>query len=139
MNYYFAARYSRNEEMRRYRDIIQAKISGACVTSRWIDQHGGNLLNSFVSSKLNSDSHAECWIYGNKDIEDVEACHTIVSFTGDDGTSKGGRHVEFGYAMALGKRLIIVGLRENIFHTHPLAVRFSTFEEFLEYEVGING
>ena len=32
----------------------------------------------------------------------------------DRGT--GGRHVEFGYALALGKALIVVGVRSHVFH-----------------------
>jgi hypothetical protein len=31
----------------------------------------------------------------------------------------GGRHVEFGYGMAKGKRLVLIGERENVFHDHP--------------------
>lgn len=42
---------------------------------------------------------------------------------GKVGGGRGGRHVEFGYAMAKGKRLIVVGHRENLFHEHP-AVEF---------------
>lgn len=33
--------------------------------------------------------------------------------------SRGGRHVEFGMALALGKRVIVVGPRENVFHLLP--------------------
>jgi hypothetical protein len=50
--YYFAARYSRNAEMRRYRNELAALIPDAKVTSRWIDQHGGTLLNSVVVREL---------------------------------------------------------------------------------------
>jgi hypothetical protein len=41
-----------------------------------------------------------------------------MSFTSAGG-GKGGRHVEYGLALGLGKRLIICGPRENIFHTLP--------------------
>ncbi len=57
-----------------------------------------------------------------EDIQDVEAADIVVSFTetGDvPGRSRGGRHVEFGYALAKGKRLIVVGTRENVFHHVP--------------------
>ena len=40
--YYFAARYSRADELAPYRDELQAMIPGAIVTSRWLDpSHGG--------------------------------------------------------------------------------------------------
>ena len=53
MKVYLAARYSRNAEMRGVRDVLQGL--GYKVTSRWIDQHGGNLLESIVAEKLNAD------------------------------------------------------------------------------------
>jgi hypothetical protein len=34
-------------------------------------------------------------------------------------SGRGGRHVEFGAAVATGKRLIVVGHRENLFHHLP--------------------
>ena len=113
---YLAARYSRNEEMRGVRDVLQAL--GYEVTSRWIDQHGGNLLESIVAEKLNADP-AECSKYAAVDVDDLTRADTVVSFTSADGGGKGGRHIEFGLALGLGKRLVIVGPRENVFHTLP--------------------
>jgi len=113
---YLAARYSRNDEMRGVRDVLQAL--GHEVTSRWIDQHGGNLLESFVAEKLNAQPD-ECAKYARVDLEDLEAADTVISFTSAGGGGKGGRHVEFGLALGLGKRLVIVGPRENVFHTLP--------------------
>ena len=42
----------------------------------------------------------------------------VIVFTGEPSTS-GGLHTEFGMALALKKRLILVGPRENVFHTLP--------------------
>ena len=42
----------------------------------------------------------------------------MIVFSGVPSTS-GGLHAEFGMALALRKRLILVGPRENIFHTLP--------------------
>lgn len=113
---YLAARYSRNAEMRGVRDVLQAL--GYEVTSRWIDQHGGNLLESIVTTRLNAEP-AECYQYAATDVDDLTRADTVVSFTSADGGGKGGRHVEFGLALGLGKRLVIVGPRENVFHTLP--------------------
>lgn len=121
--FYFAARYSRNEELRGYRDQLEAAWPDGQVkvTSRWIDQHGGNLPGSFDPEALNSDPDG-CWKYGLADIEDLTNADVIVSFTGGGG--KGGRHVEHGWAMGYfhqfgSPRIVIVGPRENIFHCAP--------------------
>ena len=113
---YLAARYSRNAEMRGVRDVLEAL--GHKVTSRWIDQHGGNLLESIVAEKLNADPEA-CAHYALVDVDDLAKADTVISFTSAGGGGKGGRHVEFGLAVGLGKRLVIVGPREHVFHTLP--------------------
>lgn len=51
--YYIAARFSRHAEMREYRAEL-AKY-GNTVTSRWIDLHGGDQLESAAQSVLNTD------------------------------------------------------------------------------------
>lgn len=112
---YLAARYSRHPEMRGVRDVLEAV--GYTVTSRWIDMHGGKYPSSFTPEILNSDP-AYCGALGLHDVEDVTAADICISFT-EGGGGKGGRHVEFGIALGLGRRLIVVGPREHIFHTLP--------------------
>jgi hypothetical protein len=113
---YLAARYSRNDEMRGVRDVLTAL--GYEVTSRWIDLHDGELEASFTPEVLNDDPE-RCAILGQHDVDDLMAADTVISFTNAGGGGKGGRHVEFGLALGLGKRLIVVGPREHIFHTLP--------------------
>lgn len=85
------------------------------------------------------------WVYGGEngltreeisllDLEDVDRCDAIVSFTHsrETLTHGGGRHVEFGYALAKGKRLIVIGERENVFHHHPAVEVYSTLKDWLE-------
>lgn len=112
---YLAARFSRNDEMRGVRDVLQAL--GYEVTSRWIEDRGGKYgQGSFTPGQLNSDREY-CAKVAGRDLEDIEAADTMISFTSPDGGGKGGRHVEFGLALGLGKHLVIVGPRENVFHT----------------------
>mgnify|MGYP001588867675 CR=1 FL=1 len=113
---YLAARYSRNAEMRGVRDVLEA--IGHKVTSRWIDQHGGNLLESIVAEKLNAEPEA-CAHYAHVDLDDLSGADTLISSTSADGGGKGGRHVELGVAIGLGLRLVLVGPREHVFHTLP--------------------
>jgi hypothetical protein len=46
--------------------------------------------------------------------------------------SRGGRHIEFGMALGLGKRLTIIGPRETVFHHLDEIEWFQTTEQFLE-------
>ena len=115
MKIYLAARYSMHPEMQGVRDVLT--VFGHEITSRWIDLHGGDQLESTTSAQLNSHPEAVAE-FGLHDIEDIEAADTVISFTAGGG-GKGGRHVEFGYGLALMKRMIIVGPRENVFHTLP--------------------
>ena len=113
---YLAARYSRNDEMRGVRDVLKAL--GYMVTSRWIDLHGGKYPGSFTPEQLNDDP-VYCARVAEADLDDLADADTVISFTSPGEYGKGGRHVEFGLALGLGKRLVLVGPRENVFHTLP--------------------
>ncbi|MGH7746140.1 MAG: hypothetical protein ACREQ5_15420 [Candidatus Dormibacteria bacterium] len=130
MRIYLAARYSRNSEMRGVRDVLTAL--GHEVTSRWIDCHAGKYLTSFTPEHLNDDPEY-CARLGLHDLEDVDAADAVLSFTDTTGGGKGGRHVEFGYALAHpgGKRVILVGPRENIFHTLPQVEHYPDWPRLL--------
>jgi hypothetical protein len=126
---YLAARYSRNPEMRGVRDALVAAF-GFGVTSRWIDLHPdvvGDFTNSFEADVLNASPHL-CAPLGQHDLDDLDAADWVVSFTGGGG--KGGRHVELGYALARGKRVFVVGPRENVFHTLPVVEHFRSWVDF---------
>lgn len=115
---YLAARYSRNAEMREVRDILAS--FGMEVTSRWIDLHPdivGNHEESKGEDALNR-APKECAPLAMHDLDDLARSNWVINFTGQGGR-RGGRHVEFGYALATGKRLFVVGPREHVFHTLP--------------------
>lgn len=121
MKIYLAARYSKHPEMQGVRDVLNTL--GHEVTSRWIDCHTdvtGDFTSSFTYDFLN-DQPEKCGPLGEHDLADVAAADAVISFTyppGEDG-GKGGRHVEFGYGLALNKRMILVGPRQHVFHTLP--------------------
>ena len=66
-------------------------------------------------------------LFAQEDLGDVMQCDVLISFTErhDSGYSRGGRHVEFGLAYALGKMLFVVGPRENVFHALEGVRQFS--------------
>lgn len=65
----------------------------------------------------------------------MRAADLVVSFTEaeDAPASRGGRHVSFGVALALGKRLVVVGHRENVFHTLPQVQFFGSVWDFVRW------
>lgn len=144
--YYFAARYSRHPEMRGYRDELTRAIPGAVVTSRWIDCHDDELEQSYTPEVLNADPEG-CWRHGEHDLDDLAQADVLVSFTGNGGGGKGGRHIEHGYALGLltwdedqpDPRIVVVGPRENIFHCHPATEVYPDWASFLAAEVERHG
>ncbi len=69
---------------------------------------------------------------GLLDQDDVLSADALVCFseaTGEGGN--GGRHVELGMALALGRRVIVIGRREHIFHHLPEVELVETWPEAL--------
>jgi hypothetical protein len=133
---YLAARYSRNAEMR---DCArQLEELGYVVTSRWIHKHGGSPEESLGAEEL-THSPEEGLPFALADLEDIEYADILILFTEENGGGKGGRHTEFGYALARRKRIIIVGPRENVFHTLPGIQWHPNWDHFISYARRVNG
>lgn len=127
MKIYLCARYSRRNELRAVREELQRQ--GHTVTSRWLDTEWEE-KDSAGSSAAPPEYRHE---FAVKDIEDVVAADCLIAFTEPPRSSgRGGRHVEFGAALALGKRLIVVGCRENLFYHHPRVEFFAETSEALD-------
>lgn len=135
---YLAARYTRREELCRYRDTLRAM--GHDVQARWLDgkhqisdngtpigDHGEALVEGHDTSQRNAELRAK---FAQDDFEDVSGADAVISFTEPPRSqaNRGGRHVEYGVALALGKRLLVVGHRENLFHWLPQAEFYETPE-----------
>ena len=119
MKVYLAARYSLKNQMVEYAHELRSLDIE--VTSRWLEEpHSPTSQIGDVSEDLMRQ-------YAQIDVEDIHAADTLVFFSVDPTTPtvRGGRHVEFGYALALGKSILVVGPKENIFHFLP-SVRFVT-------------
>lgn len=124
---YLASRYSRNGEMMMYAEQLQSL--GYIVTCRWI--YGGHqITDDGLSAEAKAEERTR---FAMEDWEDLMKADICISFTeAPRGTnSRGGRHVEFGAALATGKRVIVVGHRENVFHCLPKVQFFPTWEECL--------
>lgn len=126
MKVYLAARYDRRDELRVYRDKLESL--GVTVTSRWLDEQeplDGNMTH-----------RPEDWYRHTAyvDLEDVARASALIFFSEDPniGIRRGGRHVEFGYAKALGKPIFCIGFKENVFHYTDRVYHFKSFDEFVE-------
>ena len=121
MKIYLAARYELHPRMRHCRSEL-ANL-GYFVTSRWTE--GGH---SAIGAPWDAAKFAQ------DDWDDLRAADCIIFFAEDPrvGIPRGGRHVEFGMAAAWGKRLIVVGYRENVFHYLPQVEFYDTWWDVLQ-------
>jgi hypothetical protein len=137
MKIYLAARYSRHLELQGY--AAELREMGHTITSRWINGSHQVMLNGealgpereamFESDHESMESQRR--EFAQHDWDDLMAADTVISFTEQPrkaGNSRGGRHVEFGAALAAGKRCIVVAWRENVFHCLPQVEFANTWE-----------
>lgn len=124
MKVYLAARFSRANELLGYRSELMEH--GIEVTSRWL--LGEHEWSGTDDDALTVDESRQC---ATIDIADIDAANVVVCFTEAprSGPSRGGRHVEFGYALARGKPIVVVGHRENVFYCLDGAVFVSSWPE----------
>ncbi len=116
MRIYLASNYSTRPQMRAHAAILQTL--GHTVTCEWINgTHGG-------------DDRAS---YAEIDLRDLDAAESVIFFSEAPmgSRTRGGKHVEFGYALAKGKRIYIVGPCVNVFHHLPQIIQRFEFADIL--------
>lgn len=126
---YLAGRYSTRDTLKNHATVLKAE--GFEVTSRWLNEKHHPQITL-----------AECSVdflrrTAKKDLEDIQRADLTVVFTVDPETptKRGGRHVETGYALAVGgnKSLVVCGPRENIFHFLPGVRQFNDFPSLVKW------
>lgn len=113
------------------------EVAGYDVNSRWIDPAPEFVDRDFTVEAMNDSptSVIAASVHARRDLLDIATCDAFVVFTGR--VTKGGRHVELGYALGLlecsGIRpaVILVGKRENIFHCLPTVACVDNVDEML--------
>lgn len=124
---YLAAQYGWRNQLKEY--AAQLTAAGFVVTSSWLNERASPTadLNDLTPRFLKHHAHI--------DVRDIQDADCLVLFTVEptELTKRGGRHVEFGMGYALGKKLIVCGPRENIFHYLDGVKQFDTFQEVLTY------
>lgn len=137
---YLAARYSRRLELCGYREKL--RMAGIDVTSRWLNgshqlDNAGRPVGGDGGERMFEDGSAQADHLRDKfatdDFDDVIAARTLVAFTEEprSGNSRGGRHVELGIALGTGKRVIVIGPRENVFCWLTWVEHYETWDAFL--------
>ena len=108
MRMYLAADFQRQLELREYR--AELRLMGHEVTSRWLDNKAADDLAFRPNPAWRG--------FAQVDVDDIRAADAVISFTTGD-KARGGRHVEYGLAVAWGKRRVLVGPVEHVFHMLP--------------------
>lgn len=125
MRVYLSAKFERQDEMQLYTEQLRAE--GIEVLSAWTD------IDSPSSDGFTGIAPQQRALRAMMDLQQVGGTNTLVRFTdhpqgkrwsdgNDDGT-------EFGVALALGKRLLVVGPARNIYHELPDVERFPGWAE----------
>jgi len=133
MRIYLAARYVRREELCGYAE--QLRECGHTVECRWLNGSHQWHPGADKVDGMGESVPMEARAFAIDDLEDLALSDWVISFTErpySDTKGRGSRHVEFGLAIAKGKRLIVVGPRENVFHCLPKVEHFNSFDECLK-------
>ena len=128
---YLAARYSRRLEIIRYQNRLQ--YEGFKCNCQWLlGNHQWNPIAAQAETAKDT-VPIEAAEFADDDLHDLSAADTLIAFTDPPRSkaSRGGRHVEFGYALAMRKRIVVVGPRENVFYCLPQVERFDAFDQRL--------
>ena len=127
MKIYLAARYDRRAELQGYARELAA--AGHLVQSRWLHPDHDLPQGSSLGTQPPESFPMAGQVFAMEDREDVSRSDALIAFTQSAclPTPRGGCHVEFGLAVAMGKRLIVVGPRQNIFHTLPEVEQFDAW------------
>lgn len=124
---YLAARFSRRHECHAIAKRLMSV--GHTITSRWVMPEADHVIPVGQSEQA---ADAERRRFAEEDCFDVHACTWMISLMQEPrDNSRGGRHIEFGMALGLGKKLTIIGPRETVFHHLPQVEHFDTVDDFL--------
>lgn len=132
MKLYLAAGFSKKNDIAEKTELL--KSYGVDVVSSW---HLETVGPQTTLADCSDDYHRE---NAARDLAEIESADTLVLFTQDPTIPfcRGGRMHEAGYAQGKGKRVVVVGPKENIFHWLSDVTVYASFSEFFDAEV-VNG
>lgn len=129
---YLAGSFSRLDKIKGHAQELREK--GYMVDCRWLQglhqvHQGAEKVESTKDSMP-----PEALLFAKDDIEDLQKADTIICFTERPNSprSRGGRHVEFGLALAWKKEIFCIGPCENIFYVLPQVTVYKDWESFYQ-------
>ena len=125
VSFYLAGRYERRAELNQIAERMVCR--GHRITSRWIG--GAHEGTDGTEAGLTPEDSRR---FATEDLQDIDAAQIVVLFT-DGKPGRGGKDHEFGYAMAKGKFLVLVGPEINVFHRLDGILRFDDEAQFLDW------
>jgi len=129
MKIYLAARFSKRHILQEWAEHLEGH--GHEIVSRW-SKRGSDHKKAPGLSKMAQASERRR--FAKEDIEDIHSCDCVLSLMEEPRTNgRGGRHVEFGYGLAIGKIMVIVGHQETVFHHLPEVAHFWDFSDALDF------
>lgn len=119
MKIYLAARYSRMKDMAEVANVLSYR--GHEITAQWVTG----------KEEATGMTRAQAAVM---DAADVDRADALVFFAEPYGSANvgGGRHWEFGYAYAKGKKCFVVGELEQVFCELPDVVHVRNFSTLME-------
>lgn len=110
MKVYVAARWEDKAEAAAVANALASE--GHEIVSSWLEEPDDNKTALDAAGKA---------MVAQRDLREIAGCQVIVilSYPHMHRDTTGGKHVELGAALVLGKAIVLVGARENIFHYHP--------------------
>ncbi len=121
---YIAGRYESLDMLQGWATYLVEDGHG--ISSRWLSGAHDFAVDS-AGQKIRAGGEEARW--AAEDMEDVCRAEVLLVFSPKNHfcTGRGGRHVEVGLALGLGKRILLVGERENVFHHLPQIEQYDSF------------
>ena len=115
MTIYLSGQFEDGLVLCNIRDDLQRL--GYRITSRWLDSAAWGP----ATAQAQTHGAERLAAIARQDFEDIVRAQLVVVYNPQEACAvgRGGRHVETGYALALGKPVIVVGARGNVFHWLP--------------------
>lgn len=124
MNFYFAAPFEYKEPLIELTAFIHTLGRPTCnVTSTWL----------FIKDEAQALTGMQAANFALKDLADLDRADVCILFNPEKFAQSPGRNIEFGYALAKGKALWIVGRRKGVFQYLPQVMQLDDIDELKRY------
>lgn len=129
MKIYLASAYQTRDVIRGY--AAELSFIDMKCTSSWLNEE--HKISAGTVGAATDLEDAQVRQHVMNDYNDVSDSDVLVLFTESVTGEKGGggRHVETGFALAKGKKVIVIGEPENVFHRGPQVTIVPNWHEAL--------